>query len=124
MQTMQNFVRQRGMSLWTVISLGILGGIVFLLGAKIVPTVVEWQAVKKAVHKAANEGGTKNEIRAVFSRAATINSINSISAEDLEIIKNEQGKTVVKFSYERDIPLVGPAFLVMRYNGEGMQGGE
>lgn len=121
---MQNFVRQRGMSLWTVVSLGILGGIVFLLGAKIVPTVVEWQAVKKAVHKAANEGGTKNEIRAVFSRAATINSINSISAEDLEIIKNEQGKTVVKFSYERDIPLVGPAFLVMRYNGEGMQGGE
>lgn len=121
---MQNFVKQRGMSLWTVISLGVLGAIVFILGAKIVPTVIEWQAVRKAVHKAANEGRTKNEVRSVFDKAATINSINSIAAKDLEIIKNEQGKTVVKYSYERDIPLIGPAFLVMRYNGEGIQGGD
>lgn len=121
---MQNFVKQRGMSLWSLIFFAAFAGVLFILGAKIVPTVLEWQAVHKAVHKAANEGNTKGEIRSVFTKAATINSINSIKAKDLEIIKNEQGKTIVKYSYERDIPLLGPAFLVMRYNGEGVQDGD
>lgn len=119
---MQNFVKQRGMSLWTLLSLGVIAAICFILGAKIVPTVVEWQGVNKAVHKAANEGTTKAEIRNIFDKAAIINSISSITGKDLEVIKNEQGKVVVKYDYEREIPLVGPAFLVMKYRGEGVQG--
>jgi hypothetical protein len=83
--------------------------------AQVVPTVIEYQAVVKAAKKAA-EGNTVPEVRSIFDKAASIDNINSISGKDLEVTK-ESDKVVVAFAYQREIHLVGPAFLTLKYAG-------
>lgn len=106
---------QRGLSLIGLLFFGALAASTFLIAAKAVPTYIEYQAITKAVNKA-KEGATVPEIRSTFDRAAQIDDISTISGKDL-IVTKEGDKTVVAFAYSREIPLVGPAFLVLKYDG-------
>ncbi|QKO21007.1 DUF4845 domain-containing protein [Rhodoferax sp. BAB1] len=108
---------QRGI---TFIGLLFIGGILAVSGvilAQIVPTAIELQAIHKAAKKAAAEGGTVADVRAVFDRAAAIDDIKSISGKDLTVTKNGD-KVVVSFAYEREIHLTGPAWLTLKYEGQ------
>ncbi len=106
--------RQRGLSFIGVIFVGVLAVAAFAIGGQSVPVFIEYAAIKKAAAKAAREGSTVPEIRAAFDRAAQIDDIHSISGQDLEITKRND-KVVVSFSYSREIPLAGPAYLVYRF---------
>jgi hypothetical protein len=57
-----------------------------------------------------------SEVRTIFDKAASIDDIRTISGKDLEVGK-EGDRVVVSFSYTREIPLAGPAYLVMKYQG-------
>lgn len=107
---------QRGI---TFIGLLFIGGILAVVGvilAQVVPTLVELQAIHKAAKKAATEGGTVTEVRAVFDKAATIDDIKSIEGKDLVVTKIGD-KVVVGFAYQREIHLAGPAWLTLKYEG-------
>jgi uncharacterized membrane protein len=107
---------QRGISflgLLIVASVIAMAGVVL---AQVLPTALEFMAIQKAVQKAAVEGQTPAEIRAVFDKAGTIDDIKSLYSKDLDISK-QGDKVVVAFSYEREIHLVGPAFLTLKYAG-------
>ena len=106
---------QRGLSLIGLLFFGALAASTFLIAAKAVPTYIEYQSITKAVNKA-KEGATVPEIRSTFDRAAQIDDISTISGKDL-IVTKEGDKTVVAFAYSREIPLVGQAFLVLKYDG-------
>jgi len=56
------------------------------------------------------------EVRAIFDRAAAIDDISSINGTDLKIAK-EGDKVVVSFAYEKEIQLVDPAYLLLKYSG-------
>jgi len=84
--------------------------------AQVIPTLIEYQAIYKAANKA-KEGSTVPEIRAIFDRAQAIDDFQSVTGKDLDI-KKVNDKVVVAFSYEREIPLFGPAYLVLKYKGE------
>lgn len=108
---------QRGI---TFIGLLFIGGILAVTGviaAQVIPTLIELQAINKAAQKAANEGATVADVRAIFERAAAIDDIKSISSRDLGITKNGE-KVVVSYSYEREIHLAGPAWLTLKYDGQ------
>jgi len=107
--------RQRGLSFLGLVFMVILGVSAFILGAKLVPTVIEHQAILKAIEKA-KQGNTVPEVRTIFDKAATIDDISSISAKDLEVTK-EGDKVVVAFSYNKEIELFGPAYLLIKYRG-------
>ncbi len=87
-----------------------------VLGAQAFPTVVEYQAVVKAVQKA-SAGGTVAEVKQIFDKASQIDDIKSITAKDLDITKNGD-KVVVKFAYNKEIHMFGPAFLLLKYAGQ------
>ena len=53
----------------------------------------------------------------IFDKAAAIDDIKSISGKDLDVTK-EGDKVVVKFAYQREIHLVGPAYLLLKYSGQ------
>ena len=108
--------QQRGISFIGLLFVGIVVASVGILTAQVVPTLIELQAITKAANKAAAEGSTVVEIRAVFNRAADIDDITSISGKDLEITK-EGDKAVVTFAYNREIHMFGPAYLLLKYNG-------
>jgi Tfp pilus assembly major pilin PilA len=87
-----------------------------VLGAQAFPTVVEYQAVLKAVQKAA-AGSTVPEVRQIFDKAAEIDNISSIAGRDLDISK-EGDKVIVKFAYNKEIHMFGPAYLLLKYTGQ------
>lgn len=83
--------------------------------AQVFPTFLEYQAVNKAVSKAAT-GSTPAEIRTLFDKACAIDDIKSISGKEIEVTK-ENDKIVVSFAYQREIHLTGPAYLTLKYEG-------
>lgn len=113
---MQSKKQQRGMTFVGLIFTAIVIVFVGMVLIQAVPTYIEYVTVKKAVDRAAT-GITVAEIRGTFDRAATIDNITAITGRDLEIGK-VAGNVVVSFAYEKDIHLFGPAYLVMRYQGE------
>jgi hypothetical protein len=109
-------IRQRGMSF---IGLLVVGGLLAVTGvvvAQAIPTVIEYQAVLKAVNKA-KDGNTVAEVRSIFDKAASIDNISTISGKDIEVTK-ENDKVVVRFAYQREIHLAGPAYLTLKYAGQ------
>ena len=108
--------KQSGMSF---VGLLLVAGLLAVIGvvlAQAVPTVIEYQAVLKAVNKA-KEGNTVPEVLSLFDKAASIDNISSISGKDIEVSK-ENDKVVVKFAYQREIHLAGPAYLTLKYAGQ------
>jgi len=113
--TGQTRSRQRGISFLGLLFVGVVLAIVGVIGAQVFPTFIEYQAVLKAANKA-SEGNTVPDVRNIFERAAEVDNINSIKASELEITKDGE-KIVVRFAYQREIHLVGPAFLTLKYAG-------
>jgi len=107
---------QRGMSLLSLLFVGSMLAVIGVVVAQAVPTMIEYQAVRKAARKA-TEGNTVIEVRSIFDKAASIDNITSITGSDLEITK-ENDKVVVSFAYQREIHLAGPAFLTLKYTGD------
>ena len=109
-------VRQQGLSLIGVLFIGLIVVILLLLGAKLVPAVVEYIAIERAVQKIKNEGNTVGEIRQAFERSATIDDIKSITAHDLDITK-EGDRVVISYAYTYSIPLMDNVRLVIDFSG-------
>jgi hypothetical protein len=107
--------KQRGISLLGLLLLVGIVVAVTVVGAQLLPTVVEYVAVKKAVSRAA-AGQSVAEVREIFDKAAAVDGIRSITSKDVEITKVVD-KVVVSFSYEREIHLIGPAYLTLKYQG-------
>ncbi len=77
--------------------------------------MLEYQAALKAANKA-SAGNTVPEVRRIFDNAATIDDIRSITGNDLVVTK-ENDKVIVSFAYNREIPVAGPVFIVIKYAG-------
>jgi Tfp pilus assembly protein PilE len=106
---------QRGVTFIGVVVIGAIVAMLAIVAAQLVPTLIEYQAIGKAAHRAA-AGTTVAEVRSLFDKAALIDDIHSVRGADLQITK-ENDRVVVNFAYEREIHLAGPAWLVMRYSG-------
>ena len=112
---------QRGISFLGLLFLGVVLALLGIVGARVVPTATEYMSIQKAVKKAAAEGGTVPAIRAAFDRTASVDYIDSIGGKDLEITKDGD-KVVVSFAYDKEIPLFGPAYLLIKYRGSSAGG--
>jgi hypothetical protein len=108
--------RQRGLSLVSLIFLGVMAIMLLTIGFKLVPSLVEYLAIDRAVQKIKNEGSTVREIRNAFDRYSTIDDIKSISGKDLDITKDGDG-VVISFAYSYSVPLADNVRLVIDYSG-------
>jgi predicted amino acid racemase len=115
---LQGLRRQRGVTLFGLLFWAIVVGFVALIGMRVLPTVNEFTTIQRAVNKIAKEGGTTvPEIRAAFDKQKEVEySITTISGKDLKITK-ENDKVVVSFAYDKEIDLMGPVFLLIKYEG-------
>ena len=108
--------RQRGLTLIGLLVAGVFVALIALVGMRVVPTVIEYMAIKKAVVRAASSSDNPSEIRAAFERSASIDDFTAIAGKDLVIAKVGD-RQVVSFDYEKRVPLFGPASLVIQYAG-------
>ena len=114
--------KQTGLSL-----VGFLFGIIVVallavVGMKVVPTVVEFSAIKKAITNAKNAGTTVKEIQDSFDKQRETSYIDSVNGKDLEITKTGDGWDV-SVAYQKKIELVGPASLLIDYEATTARGG-
>lgn len=115
--------RQSGISLiGLILSLGVLAAIA-VLAANVVPTVVEFISIKKAIVSAQKAGTTVQEIKASFDKTAQAGYFTAVSANDLVIVRSVDGNMDVSFAYSKKIPLFGPASLLMEYEGTTAKSG-
>jgi len=108
--------RQRGLSLVGLLFVGLIVVMLLMLGAKLVPAVVEYIAIERAVQKIKNEANTVGEIRAAFDRYATIEDIKSITSRDLDITK-EGDRIVISYAYTYNVPILDNVRLVIDFSG-------
>jgi hypothetical protein len=110
--------RQRGITLFGLMFWAVVVGFVALVGMRVLPTLNEYFTIQKAVNKIAHEGGsTVPEIRSSFEKQKDIEySIQSISSKDLSITK-ENDQVVISFAYDKEIELMKPVYLLIKYEG-------
>ena len=93
--------RQRGLSLIGLLVVGALILFGALLAMKVVPSALEYNAIRSAVTKVASAGGTTvRDYQVAFDRYAAVDDITSITGKDLVIEKRQDGQAVVSFQYE------------------------
>jgi len=109
--------RQRGITLFGLLFWAIIVGFAALIGMRVFPAVNEYFTIKRAVNKIATEGSTVAEIRNAFEKQKDVEySIVSITGKDLVITK-ENEKVVVSFAYDKEVELVKPVFLLIKFEG-------
>ncbi len=110
--------RQRGVTLFGLMFWAVLIGFGALITMRVLPTINEYYTIQRAVEKIAKEGGTTvPEIRNAFEKQKQIEySITSIDGKDLKITK-ENEKVVVSFAYDKEIELMAPVYLLIKYEG-------
>jgi hypothetical protein len=110
--------RQGGITLLGLLIWAIVVGFVALLGMRVLPTVVEYSTIVKAVNKIAAEGlTTVPEIRAAFDRQREIDyNVNAVTGKDLEVTK-ENDKVVIRFAYNKEVEIASPVYLLIKYQG-------
>lgn len=109
---------QRGVTLFGLLFWAIVVGFFALVGLRVLPTVNEFFTIKSAVQKIAASGATTvPEIRSAFDKQVQIEySIVSMTSKDLEITKVNE-KVVIAFSYNKEIELMAPVYLLIKYEG-------
>lgn len=118
----RQFNQQQGITFIGLIFMLVIIGMIAMLGIKISPTVIEFMSIKKAIQSAKLSGTTVREIQAAFDRQAEIGYFDAIAGKDLSIVKNGDGMDV-SFAYTKKIPLVGPASLLLEYEGTTAKNG-
>jgi hypothetical protein len=109
---------RRGFTLIGLLSWAIVVGFVGYMLVRIVPTVSEFYSIQGVVDRiAASPARTVPEIRAAFEKQRQIDAtIVSVQGKELDITK-ENERVVISFAYEKEIELVGPVFLLIKYAG-------
>jgi hypothetical protein len=110
---------QRGVTLIGMLAWAVIVGFVGYVLVRAVPTLLEFQAIQKAIDNiAASPAPTVAGIRNAFDRQKDIEyAIESISGKDLEITK-ENDKVVIRFAYDKEIELIKPVYLLVKYEGQ------
>ncbi len=110
--------RQRGLSLFGLLFWGVLIAFAAVVGAKVTPTVMEYFTIKRAVDTVArNNPATVAQAKAEFERIKQVEYSIQISANDLEITKDND-KVKIHFAYNREVGLGGPVYLLLKYEGQ------
>jgi hypothetical protein len=109
---------QRGLSLIGLLIWAIIIGFAGYVLVRTLPTINEYLTIQSAVNKiAASNATTVGEIRAQFDKQKDIEySIASISGKDLDITK-ENDKIVIRFAYNKEVELIAPVYLLIKYEG-------
>lgn len=109
---------QRGVTLFGLMFWALFFGFVGYILVRTLPTVNEYLTIQRTVEKvAAGNPTTVNEVRNAFDRQKEIEySISSIGSKDLQITK-ENDKVVISYAYNKEVPLFGPVYILLKYEG-------
>jgi hypothetical protein len=108
--------RQRGASLLGMMIVVAIALSVAIVGLRVVPTVVEFLAAKRAIQRIA-DGPARSplDIAKSFDEMAAVDDISAIAGRDLRIERSPLGVTI-SFAYEKRVALIGRVSLLIDYD--------
>lgn len=111
--------QQRGLTLFGLLFWAVVVSVVAVVGMKVFPSMNEYFTIVRAIKKIKESGvSTVPEVRTAFDKQATIEyGIESVSGRDLEVDVSS-GKIRISFSYDKEIELMAPVYLLIKYRGE------
>jgi hypothetical protein len=114
----QSRARQRGVTLFGLMFWAILIGFLAYVLVRVLPTVNEYATIQRTVDTiAAAQPSTVAEARAAFDKQKDVEySITAITGKDLTVTK-ENDRVVLGFAYNKEIPIYGPVFILIKYEG-------
>jgi hypothetical protein len=108
--------RQAGLSIIGLLFFGLIAVCLLLIGFRLVPGIVEYLAVDRAVQTIAQQDASVADLRDAFDRRAVVDNITSISSKDLDITKND-GRVVISYAYVYQLHLLSNVRLVIDFSG-------
>ena len=107
---------QRGMSLIGLLLVAIVLAFFGLLAFRAIPTFSEYTSIMKICKKASQQESTVAGVKKFFNLAASADYITSITENDLDITKNGD-RITISFAYDKEIPIIEPVYLLIKYSG-------
>jgi hypothetical protein len=109
---------QRGVTLFGLLFWAIVIGFVAYVLVRVLPTVNEYATIQRTIDKiASTQPPTVAEARAAFDKQKEIEySITAVSGKDLTVTK-ENDRVVLGFAYNKEVPIWGPVFILIKYEG-------
>ena len=110
--------RQRGLTLFGLMFWALVIGFLAYVLVRVLPTINEYVTIQRAVEKiAATQPATVAEARQAFDKQRDLEySISAITSKDLQVTK-ENDKVVIAFAYNKEVPIYGPVFILIKYEG-------
>jgi len=98
--------RQQGVTILGLVVVLVVVIFVSLLGFKLIPAFLEYNAMKNAIYAIAREkqNGTVSEIRRAFDSRQAIDDFQAVKASELEVTK-QGNQIVISFAYRKEVPL-------------------
>jgi len=114
----------RGLTMFGLLFWAIVIGFLGYLAVRTLPTLNEYLTIQRTVNKIAQSNpATVAEARQAFDKQKDIDySITEISGKDLAITK-ENDRVVIGFAYNKEVPIAGPVFLLIKYEGRSQVAG-
>lgn len=109
---------QRGITLFGLVFWALLISFAGYVLIRTLPTVSEYMTIQRAVNQiAAASPQTVAEARQAFDRQREVEyAITAITGRDLTVTK-ENDRVVLAFAYDKELPLFGPVYLLIKYEG-------
>ncbi|MDQ2780298.1 MAG: DUF4845 domain-containing protein [Pseudomonadota bacterium] len=110
--------RQRGMTLFGLAFWALLVGMIGYLLVRTLPTLNEYYTIQRTVDSVAkSQPATVAAARQAFDKQRDLEySISSVTGSDLEVTK-EDDRVVIGYAYDKLVPLFGPVYLLIKYEG-------
>jgi hypothetical protein len=116
--------RQRGVTLSGLLTWAVIIILAAIGGMKIIPVYIQDAEINSILSSIVNDpdmqGAPSKSMRESFSKRAMMNNINIVTANDIEIVKDERGLSL-SVSYEVKIPLTGNATLLLEFNPSSLK---
>lgn|SRR3989339_1611822 len=117
---MKAAIKQSGVTFTGFIMIAVVLVFLAIFGMKLIPAYMENGKIQKAFDAIVRDPSMKtasmDEIKdAFYKRATTMDNVTTITANDLEISK-ENGMLTLSASYSTKLPLVGNVSLLIEFN--------
>lgn len=111
--------KQRGFTLSGMVTGMVVLALLALVAAKLAPAYLDYFAIKKILSAMQVNGELKTlgskELRISYAKRASIDNVKSITPEDLQISKAQDGSAIVSAEYSVKTPLVANVSLLIDF---------
>ncbi|QNA89516.1 DUF4845 domain-containing protein [Massilia sp. Dwa41.01b] len=110
------FSRQRGISLTGLILVLAVLSAFAVVAIKIIPSYIEFRAVRDGIVRAKAAGGTVRDMQKTFDKYAEVNNVEAVRGQDV-VITRDGDTPELSFAYEKRIPFTDRISIVIDYDG-------